>query len=201
MRTFGAAACRSIFLSVSESVGFSHPPPTGRTVHDAFFKARTLFDSSFNGFVLRQSDLTAPIRTADTAMPQYIKHYVERVIPQPAATIDATVRQLVFALLPTGRCSSESIANHLGVDRTTINRRLAVRGESFSSIVNGVRIELARRYIQTEQRSLTETAQLLGFSGLATFSRWFRTEFETSATSWRKRNVPLLLQTKRRNSG
>jgi AraC-like DNA-binding protein len=184
-----------------ESVGFSHPPPCGRTVHNAFFKTRTLFDSSFTGFVLRQSDLTAPIRTADTAMPQYIKHYVEQVIPQPAATIEATVRQLVFALLPTGRCSSELIANHLGFDRTTINRRLALRGESFTSIVNGVRIELARRYIQTERRSLTETAQLLGFSGLATFSRWFRTEFGTSATSWRKRNAHTLLRSERRNSG
>lgn len=184
-----------------ERVGFSHPPPTGPTVHNAFFKARTLFDSSFNGFVLRPDDLTAPIRTADTAMPQYIKHYVEQVIPQPGATIDATVRQLVFALLPTGRCSSELIANNLGVDRTTINRRLALRGESFSSIVNGVRIELARRYIQTERRSLTETAQLLGFSGLATFSRWFRTEFGTSATNWRKGNTRRLLPAKRRNSG
>jgi AraC-like DNA-binding protein len=184
-----------------ESVAFSHPAPVGRTVHTAFFKTRTLFDSGFNGFVLRQSDLKAAIRTADTAMPQYIKHYVERVIPQPPATIDATVRQLVFALLPTGRCSSESIAGHLGVDRTTINRRLALRGERFSSIVHGVRIELARRYIQTEQRSLTETAQLLGFSGLATFSRWFRTEFGTSATSWRKRNVHPFLRSERRNSG
>jgi AraC-like DNA-binding protein len=174
-----------------ESVGFSHPPPTGRTVHNAFFRTRTLFGTGFDGFVLRQSDLTAAIRTADTAMPQYIKHYVEQVSPQPVATTDATVRHLVFALLPTGRCSSELIANHLGVDRTTINRRLALRGETFSSIVNSVRIELARRYIQTERRSLTETAQLLGFSGLATFSRWFRTEFGTSATSWRKhRDAP-----------
>lgn len=172
-----------------ESIAFSHPAPTRRTVHDAFFKTRTLFDSSFSGFVLRPSDLAAPIRTADTAMPQYIKHYVEQVIPQPVATVDATVRQLVFTLLPTGRCSSGLIANRLGVDRTTINRRLARRGERYSSIVNDVRIELARRYIQTEQRSLTETAQLLGFSGLATFSRWFRTEFGISATSWRKRNV------------
>jgi AraC-like DNA-binding protein len=131
-------------------------------------------------------------------MPQYIKHYVERVIPQPAATIDATVRQLVFALLPTRRCRSELIANHLGVDRTTINRRLARRGETFSSIVNGVRIELARRYIQTER--LTETAKLLGFSGLATFSHWFRSEFGTSATSWRKHNARGLPRTNRRNS-
>jgi AraC-like DNA-binding protein len=64
--------------------------------------------------------------------------------------------------------------------------RLAAEGETFSSILNKVRIELARRYIQTGRKSLTETAQLLGFSGLATFSRWFRNEFGTSATRWQK---------------
>jgi AraC-like DNA-binding protein len=184
-----------------ESVGFSHPAPKKRTLHKAFFKAPTLFDCSFNGFVLRPNDLAVPIRTADTAMPQYIKHYVEQVIPHPAETIERTVRQLVFALLPLGRCSSELIANHIGVDRTTINRRLAVRGQSFSSIVNDVRKELARRHIQTEQRSLTETAQLLGFSGLATFSRWFRTELGMSASSWRKYNARQLPRTKRRHPG
>ena len=58
----------------------------------------------------------------------YIKHYVEEVIAQPVATMDATVRQLVFALLPSGRCTSMAIANHLGVDRKTVSRQLARRG-------------------------------------------------------------------------
>ncbi len=168
-----------------ESVSLSHPAPAGRTTHDAFFKARTLFDSSFNGFFLRPSDLAAPIRTADAAMAYQIRRYVEAVIPQPAVTIDATVRQFVFALLPTGRCTSEVVASQLGVDRKTVNRRLARRGETFSSILNSVRVELARRHIKTERRSLTETAQMLGFSGLATFSRWFRSEFGTCASQWR----------------
>ena len=30
---------------------------------------------------------------------------------------------------------------------------------------------------------------MLGFSGLATFSRWFRTEFGMSATAWRGQNA------------
>ena len=122
-------------------------------------------------------------------MPHYMKHFVEEMVAQPAVTIDATVRQLVFSLLPSGRCSSMAIADHLGVDRKTVTRRLAAHGTTYSSIVNDVRIELARRHIRTSQRSLTETAQLLGFSGLATFSRWFGAEFGMSATSWRQAAV------------
>jgi AraC-like DNA-binding protein len=168
-----------------ESVSLSHPPPSTRTMHESFFHARTLFDSSFNGFFLRPADLAAPIRTADTAMAYQIRRYVEAIVPPAAVTIDATVRHFIHALLPTGRCTSETVAAALRLDRKTINRRLARRGETFSSVLNSVRVELARRHIRTERRSLTETAQLLGFSGLATFSRWFRAEFGMSATQWR----------------
>jgi AraC-like DNA-binding protein len=148
-----------------------------------------LFDNNFNGFILRASDLSAPIRTAEMAMPHYMKQFVEEVVAHSAVTIEATVRQLVFSLLPSGRCSSKAIADHLGVDRKTVTRRLAARGTTYSEILNDVRIEFARRHIRTGQRSLTETAQLLGFSGLATFSRWFSSEFGMSATSWRAADV------------
>jgi AraC-like DNA-binding protein len=92
----------------------------------------------------------------------------------------------VFALLSTGQCSSQTVAKHLGIDRKTMYTRLNARGETFSSILNSVRVELARRHIRTGRKSLTETAQLLGFCGLASFSRWFRTEFGVSASRWLK---------------
>ena len=169
-----------------EFVSFSHPPPRGRTTHNAFFKSRPHFDDAFNGIAFRTADLNAPIATADPVIARYVRHYLEDAIAQPAVLIDATIRQLVFALLPSGRCTSDLLARHLGIDRRTLSRRLATRGTTFSAIVNAVRLELVHRHIRTEHRSLTETAQLLGFSSLATFSRWFLAHFGISATAWRR---------------
>jgi AraC-like DNA-binding protein len=174
-----------------EAICFSHPAPTARTIHAAFFKAQIQFDSAFNGFILRAGDLAAPIRTSEMAMPRYIKHYVEEIVAQPVVTFDATVRRTVFALLPTGQCRSATVAKQLGVNRKTMYARLNAEGETFSSILGEVRVELARRHIQTGRKSLTDTAQLLGFSGLATFSRWFRDEFGVSASGWRKQQQQL----------
>ena len=168
-----------------EFVSFSHPSPRGRTTHSSFFKSRPHYDNAFNGIVLRTIDLNAPIATADPIIARYVRRYLEDAIAQPAVMIDATTRQLVFALLPSGRCTSELLARHLGIDRRTLSRRLAARGATFSAIVNDVRHELVRRHVRTECRSLTETAQLLGFSSLATFSRWFQAQFGTSATAWK----------------
>ena len=173
----------------AEHVSFSHPQPKARTLHSSFFRTRILFDNDFNGFFLHPSDLSVRIRMADMAMPQYMKQIVEEIVAEEAIKIDATVRQLVYSLLPSGRCSSTAIASHLGVDRRTVTRRLVARGTTYSEIVNDVRIELARRHIRTGQRSLTETAQLLGFSSLATFSRWFGSEFGVSAMRWRETEI------------
>jgi len=84
------------------------------------------------------------------------------------------------------------LARHLGLNRRPLHRRLALRGETVSTIINDARIELAHRHIKTERRSLTDTAQLLGFSGLPTFSRWFQRQFGSSATTWRKTETPVL---------
>ncbi len=80
-------------------------------------------------------------------MTRYIRHYVEEMMAQPVITADASVRQLVFALLPSGRCTSNVVAQRLGVDRKTVHRRLAARGETFSSILNEVRDFLQCRVI------------------------------------------------------
>jgi AraC-like DNA-binding protein len=66
-----------------------------------------------------------------------------------------------------------------------LHRRLARDGWTFSSIVDAVRVDLARRYVEGEGRSLSEISDLLEFSTLSGFSRWFRTKFGCSPISWR----------------
>jgi hypothetical protein len=51
-------------------------------------------------------------------------------------------------MLPLGRCSVEKVAQHLGVDRRTVHRHLAQSGETFSSLVDDVRGELAEGYLK-----------------------------------------------------
>nr|WP_291608468.1 AraC family transcriptional regulator [Bradyrhizobium sp.] len=175
---------------IPDGISFSHPAPQGRTIHNSFFNTRPHFGNGFDGILLRAADLDAPISTADPVMARYVRQYLDAMIAQPDLTIDATVRQLVFTLLPSGRCTSDGLASHLGLNRRTLHRRLALRGETVSTIINDARIELAQRHVKTERRSLTETAQLLGFSGLPTFSRWFQRQFGSSATTWRKTDIP-----------
>jgi len=80
---------------------------------------------------------------------------------------------LVVELLATGTCSIDRVAQHIGVGKRTLHRRLAVEGETFSRIVDALREELAERYLQ-DGRKLTDVATLLGFSTPSGFSHWYR---------------------------
>ena len=87
-------------------------------------------------------------------------------------------------LLPSGLCSVDRVAQHLGMHRRTLNRHLATEGESVKSIINAVRAELAQEYLANSKRKLYEVADLLGFSSAGAFSRWFRSQFGKTPSDW-----------------
>jgi AraC-like DNA-binding protein len=63
-------------------------------------------------------------------------------------------------------------------------------GKTFSSLMDSVRAELVTRYIDNRDRPLASLAELLGFSALSAFSRWFRTRFGCSVSEWRAGRAP-----------
>jgi AraC-like DNA-binding protein len=84
-----------------------------------------------------------------------------------------------------GLCSADRVARHLCVDRRTLRRHLTWEGETFSSLLDFVRAELAVRYRGGRDRPLASVAELLGFSALSAFSRYFSGRFGCSVSQWR----------------
>jgi AraC-like DNA-binding protein len=107
------------------------------------------------------------------------------MLARPNTTLEDKVRELVQLQLPSGRCTVEHIARQLDLDRRTLHRRLAAEGRTFSEILESVRTEIVTRMLQSSGRSLTGVADLLGFSDLSAFSRWFRARFGLSPSAWR----------------
>jgi AraC-like DNA-binding protein len=146
------------------------------------------FQREFSGIVLRAGDLAAPNKIADPLLRPYAHQFLDTIGPPAEVTMVARVRALIEALLPTGHCSIVQVARSLGVDRRTVQRRLADSGETFSSLLDAVRAELAERQVPNPRRSLTEIAEELGFSEPSAFSRWFRRRFGCSPSEWRGRS-------------
>ena len=170
------------------SVCFPHPAPADISTHLRIFGHVVQFQREFAGIVLRASDLAAPNKLADPLLRPYAHQFLDTIGPPTDVTMVARVRKLIEVLLPTGRCSIVQVARSLGVDRRTVQRHLAVSDETFSSLLNAVRAELAERLVPNPHRSLTEIAEELGFSEPSAFSRRFRGQFGCGPKEWRSRS-------------
>ncbi|MYW69763.1 helix-turn-helix domain-containing protein [Streptomyces sp. SID8379] len=169
------------------SVCFTHGAPRDTAAHRRLFGPVVEFDRDFNGIVFYAAELDTPNPMSDPLLRGYARRYFESLAVAEDATERDRVRELIEVLLPTGRCSIEQVAGSLGVDRRTVHRHLAASGETFSSLVNATRTQLAEQLVANPRRSLTEISGLLGFSAPSAFSRWFRDQFGTSARDWRRK--------------
>ena len=167
-------------------VCFAHAAPRDRSVHQRVFGARVVeFGHDFNGIVCSRADLDAPNPGADPVMARYARQLLEDGLKRGGAGIADEVRQLVFVLLPSGHCSIELVAQHLGVDRRTVHRQLAREHETYSGIIDAARSELAARYLEDDARPLSSVAALLGFTSPGSFSRWHLRAFGASPSARR----------------
>ena len=167
-------------------VHFAYPAPRNRETYRRFFNCNVRFGAEFDAIICPAIDLERPMAAADASMARYAQSYVEALAAR-APTTDGKVRELIAALLPTGRCSLERVARHLGCDGRTVQRWLAEHGTSFSQILDAQRVELVVRLIEDRNRSLPAVAELLGFSAQSALARWFRERFGCSITQWRAR--------------
>jgi AraC-like DNA-binding protein len=161
-------------------VCFTHSKPVSLGVHRRLFGRSVEFGHQFNGIVCNAADLDVINPGADAVMVRYAQRLLAQTLDTSSRMSDR-VHQLVVVLLPRGLCRVEVVAQHLGIDRRTVARRLAEEQTSFSALVNELRRELFARYQKDGARTLTEVSALLGFSAPSAFSRWHRQQFGIAA--------------------
>ncbi len=171
------------------SVNFTHAAPADLAVHRRMFGGPLEFGGEFNGIVSRAADLDAPNPTGDPAMARYAQRFVDALPRANAPSIGRDVRHAVYLMLPMGRATCEAVAQGLGLSLRTMQRQLDDAGENFTDILNEVRRELARRYVENPQYSLLRVSELLGYGSASAFTRWFCAQFGEPPVAWRRKQT------------
>ncbi|MEZ5503988.1 MAG: AraC family transcriptional regulator ligand-binding domain-containing protein [Halioglobus sp.] len=115
------------------------------------------------------------------------------VFDEPAS-MDPFLRDTRVAIrraLPGGALTIDSLAGELGISRRSLQRRFSALGSSFKKILQNVREEQSRRYLDDSRLAVTEIALLLGYSDQASFSNAFKAWCGCAPTEYRQRgNAP-----------
>jgi AraC-like DNA-binding protein len=83
--------------------------------------------------------------------------------------------------------SLDEAAAEVGVSGRTLRRRLREHGETFQSVLDSTRADLATQYLTTTEMTVQEVASLVGFSEANNFTRAFRKWTGHSASEVRRR--------------
>lgn len=162
----------------------SHEAPADEQPYRELF-GEVEFDVGFDGFEALDRDIDIPIPTANADLAAEIARFIERNAAARGVTMTDRVSEVIGRLLPTGGCSVDQVGLFLGVDRRTLHRKLQAEGQSFTGLVQRVRQDVVALQLADGDRSLGAIAEMLGFSSLSTFSRWFRQTYGVSAREYR----------------
>jgi AraC-like DNA-binding protein len=166
------------------SVHFTHAAPPDVSVHRRLFGLDVRFDSDFNGIVCAAADLDRANPAADAVMANYAQQFLETLPKAQLGSAALDARKAIYLCLPAGKASIEQIARSLGLNVRTLQRRLDAEKTCFSNLVNEVRRDLAVRYLSNKSYSMLQVADMLGYSQLSSFTRWFALEFGVPPTRW-----------------
>ena len=86
----------------------------------------------------------------------------------------ARAENVIVELLPYSAPSLDRVARRLGTSSRSLGRRLAEEGTSFKVLVDELRRELARRYLEQGVHRPKSIAALLGYKDLSAFHHAFR---------------------------
>ena len=169
------------------SVNFTYMAPEDQLVYRRMFGCKLEFGSEFNGFVFSAADLDAPNPLADPVMAGYAERFVDSLLDDREHSQVLDVRKAIYLLLPMGRATIEQVAQSQGVNLRTLQRRLEGENVTFSQLINEVRRDLVRRYMENPRYSLGRIAELLGYSVPSSFTRWFTSQFGMAPAAWRQK--------------
>jgi len=183
-------ALRAIQALVGEEwrptcVSFSAVAPLDARPYRQMF-GDVAFDQPIDSMVFPTSELARKLPSANPGLARLVSHYLNELRAAPPPSFDQQVRELIAALLPRGLCTIERVAQHLGVDRRTVHRRLSDQQLCFTTLVHEARLEVIALELRDRDRSIATLATALGFSCNSTFSRWFRQTYGVSATKFRR---------------
>ena len=162
--------------------------PGNRQKHDFGFSCPVHFDRPVNRVRFVPELFTLPVAVTDELQQFLSLHWRAADASSPSLQIDLRdqVKRAVLALLPTGECNLQEVAELVELSPRMLQKRLQKQGLRFSQILSQARMDVAKQHLRYSDINLTELTLNLGFEDPAVFSRAFKLWTGSSPRHWRQ---------------
>ncbi|VVQ20650.1 AraC family transcriptional regulator [Pseudomonas fluorescens] len=147
------------------------------------------FNAPCNGWMFETSLLDTTQHAADPALHRLIQQHLDNIAQKSVQQLPELVQQLIRSFMPDGRATIEQIASHMNISTRTLQRQLEDEGTTFQDLLSATRQAMASRYLLDSNISISQLADLLGYSDQSAFSRAFQRWHGQSPREWRKQQT------------
>lgn len=157
-------------------VGFRHKAPKSVARHRAFYGVDPEWSAPLAAIRFRAEDAARPVRMADRSLHSFLMRAAEAALAEhkPLDSFVEQVRKVAAELLPAGKLDVAHVAARLATTERTLRRRLDEQGTTFLELRDGLRADLARKYLAEKALPIVEIAFLLDFADERAFRRSFQ---------------------------
>jgi AraC-like DNA-binding protein len=155
---------------------FSYAEPAHSAEYRLMYCADLSFDRPNTAITFDASYLALPVVQNERTVKEFLRTAPENILLKykNGSSLAAKVRRRLRQFLPGEVPDFEGLAEELNMTPATMRRRLHEEGESYQSIKDQLRRDLAIGYLSHSSRSVMDIALELGFSERSAFHRAFR---------------------------
>lgn len=154
------------------SVHFSFEKPDNTQIYNDFFSVPVYYESKRNYIILDRMNNTKTLNPAIYNAAQKQRSFLTSQFKKNTSATDKI--NYLLRKQPEHFFDQKNLAKQLHISPRSLRRHLKAENTTYQKILDQVRCELAQHYLQKNQWSIDETAELLGYSETANFTRAFR---------------------------
>ncbi len=155
---------------------FAYPQPAHSAEYRIMYSSQLSFDQPHTSIAFDAEYLEQPVIQDEQSVKEFLRIIPENILVKYKNTrsLTARIRRRLRQTLPDELPDFEVLAHELHTTSATLRRRLHEEGESYQSIKDQLRRDVAITYLSDSDRSVTDIALELGFAEPSAFHRAFK---------------------------
>jgi AraC-like DNA-binding protein len=168
---------------------FAHPRPEDTEAFRKILRVHLEFDAEVYALVFSASWLTQRLPPTDQTLSRLLQ---EKVVEQErlhSRSFPDQVQAIMRTALPFDQVNADRLAAMFDMHVRTFHRRLMELGTSHQELLDRTRLTVACQLLEDDRRSLSQIAELLGYSEMRSFIRAFKRWTGSTPSGWRRRRL------------